>query len=228
VVGKIGVQPHPASIGAAVEAGDPVPDFRRRIAVATQIALAAELDCRVAHGDTDALPPPGAQPSQFGRRERGSRDRRLPTVPTANEDGSAGSSPVRSIVSSADASCPTARHSAATTWLGSGGAIFTSSLTHSRQLHRNLHLSPRAGRGGASGSRGAALVLPHAAAADGGRRGDHAPGGERIAGGGGAASGEAVEMPAIEGHGRTRLLTDPSAFHVSAPLSDASRWGQQR
>ena len=49
----------------------------RRLAVESQVALAAELDPGVAHVDADALPPAGAQMPQFIGGERRCGDRGL-------------------------------------------------------------------------------------------------------------------------------------------------------
>ena len=77
VMRKVGVQPHPAAVAAAVKPGDPVPDLLRRFAAAAHIALAAELDRGIAHRDAGALALSGTEPPQFGGRERRRRDARL-------------------------------------------------------------------------------------------------------------------------------------------------------
>jgi hypothetical protein len=71
------VEPHPAAVAAAVEAGDRIPQLRRRSAIDAQVVLAAELDRRIAHGDADALLSAGSEPPQLGGRERRRGDRRL-------------------------------------------------------------------------------------------------------------------------------------------------------
>ena len=73
MVRQIGVQSHPASIAAAIEADGLVAMLVRRLAIDAQIALAAELDPGVPHVDADALPAPGAQTPQLvrGKRRRG-------------------------------------------------------------------------------------------------------------------------------------------------------------
>src|SRR3954470_5344733 len=52
---KIRVQAHPATVAAAIESGNLVPQLFRWCAIQAHVALAAKLDRGVAHIDTDAL-----------------------------------------------------------------------------------------------------------------------------------------------------------------------------
>ncbi|MCY1529602.1 hypothetical protein D9M68_647560 [compost metagenome] len=70
VMREIGVQPDPAAVAAAVDAGDLVPQLRRGTAVDAQVALAAELGDRVAHVDADLLPAAAASLPQRGGSQR--------------------------------------------------------------------------------------------------------------------------------------------------------------
>ena len=74
---KVGVQPDPAPVAAAIEPCDLVPDLAALAFGEAEIMLAAKFDRGVAHLDADLLLPPGAQPPQFRGRERGRRDARL-------------------------------------------------------------------------------------------------------------------------------------------------------
>src|SRR6202049_1889656 len=67
VMREIGVQTNPAAIAAAVYPSDLVPNVGRRLPVNTEIALATELDGRMAHVDRDELMPSAAQVPQLGR-----------------------------------------------------------------------------------------------------------------------------------------------------------------
>src|SRR5438034_5030250 len=57
VMREIGVQTNPPAVTAAVYPCDLVPKLRRRLPVDTEIALATELDGRMAHVDRDILLP---------------------------------------------------------------------------------------------------------------------------------------------------------------------------
>src|SRR5256885_370667 len=60
VMREIGVQTNPPAVAAAVYPCDLVPKLRRRLSVNTEIALATELDGRVAHVDRNILVPSAA------------------------------------------------------------------------------------------------------------------------------------------------------------------------
>ena len=62
---QVGVQPCPASVAAAIKAGEIVVIFLVGFAVELQIAFAAKLDGCVTHVDADMLPASGALPPQF-------------------------------------------------------------------------------------------------------------------------------------------------------------------
>jgi hypothetical protein len=74
VMREIGVQANPPAVATAVYASDLVPNVGRRLSVNTEIALATELDGRMAHVDRDELVPPAAQVPQFGGSECRCRD----------------------------------------------------------------------------------------------------------------------------------------------------------
>jgi hypothetical protein len=62
MVRQSGVQPHPATVAAAVQSHDPIVMMVRLLALDPQIALAAEFDGRVAHFHANALAAAVAQP----------------------------------------------------------------------------------------------------------------------------------------------------------------------
>ena len=76
MVRQIGMQPREAAVAAAIKSGEVVVIFVRHSAVDAQISFAAKFDGRAAHVDAHALPAPGAQPPQFGGRQRRRADRR--------------------------------------------------------------------------------------------------------------------------------------------------------
>ena len=71
---KIGVQPDPAAVAAAIGPGDPVPRITRRFAVHLDVSLGAELDAGMAHVHRDLLARSATEPPDLAGRECRGRD----------------------------------------------------------------------------------------------------------------------------------------------------------
>jgi len=77
MMGQIGMKPHPTPVAAAIESGDRVVIFGRRLAIDAQVAFAAEFDRGAAHVDADTLAATGAQAPELIRCQRRGGDGRL-------------------------------------------------------------------------------------------------------------------------------------------------------
>src|SRR3974377_1037588 len=78
---QIRMQPRPAAVAATVQSRYWIVVVVWILAVHAQITLAAKFDRRVTHFDAHALAAAGAQPPEFGRRERCRADRGLSCRP---------------------------------------------------------------------------------------------------------------------------------------------------
>ena len=95
VVLEVGVQANeaaPSARAAGIDAGEPIPDLGSAVADRER---AAAFESRFAHVDRDVLGQAVAAPADLGGGERRRAERGRAAVPTANDEGEAGSTPER-------------------------------------------------------------------------------------------------------------------------------------
>src|SRR5262249_49619589 len=134
---QIRMQPRPAAVAAAVQPSDLVVVIIRVLAVDAQVTLATEFDRRVAHFDRHALAPPPRSRQSSAAARAAAPIVAWAAVPTANDDGSTGSLPVKATSSKAASSSPASLHNSISTSAGSRAAI---ALPHDRAAALSTHL----------------------------------------------------------------------------------------